>query len=281
MELLSSIKGGGKGGGGFCKKASCQKRGGRGGAAFGGAAPPARPMCMGGGGMAPPPLPPPPGAGPPVPRLACAARAAPMASCAVQAQAAAMPTRMMGEASVAATEANEAEESGSGTADGGAPDGDGALEIDFTRVPAELDAKLEALDTDGAMRPTKIKVGPEMRLRSQKALLGRPETSVLRAAEQEREKRKAFDLLDAVSRGGSLPLEHTSLHVIVAATHCFDSSLIDTIVVRNVNPIEKLEKSVLIVAEAIHGCNARQLVRGDAIERLQAYAAPELLPPEP
>ena len=34
-----------------------------------------------------------------------------------------------------------------------------APRVDYTRIPSELDAKLRQLDTDGEMRPTKIKVG--------------------------------------------------------------------------------------------------------------------------
>jgi hypothetical protein len=39
----------------------------------------------------------------------------------------------------------------------------------------------------------------------------------------------------------------------VCATHCFDKVLMDTLVKDNVNPIEKLERSVLIMGTTIHG----------------------------
>jgi len=172
-------------------------------------------------------------------------------------------------------------------ADGGGSAGTagGALEVaeevDYTRLPVQLDAKLEALDTDGAMRPTKISVGEQWTKSSQKALLAPPSLSSLGKDDYAREKQRAFDLLDALSRGGSLPIDCASLHVLLAATHCFDDSLIDTLVVKNVNPIEKLERSSLIVAETIMGAPAPQLIKADAYDALSAsYAAgPALLPP--
>ena len=169
--------------------------------------------------------------------------------------------------------------------DGDAADdgnGDGAYELDYTQLPVALDAKLEALDTDAAMRPTKIKIGEEWTKRSQRALLAPPVTSTLHKAEHASEKQKAFDLLDALSRAGSLPIDCASLHVLLAATHCFDDSLIDTLVVKNVNPIEKLERSSLIVAETITGVPAPRLIKPEVYDALAAsYAAgPALLPPQ-
>jgi len=37
------------------------------------------------------------------------------------------------------------------------------------------------------------------------------------------EKDNAFDLLDALSRGGSLPIACAELYVIVASTHCLEN----------------------------------------------------------
>ena len=156
----------------------------------------------------------------------------------------------------------------------------GSVELDYTKIPAELDAKLAAQEGMSALRPTKIAVQPDWKKRTQLALLGEPSTSTLRATEQEREKRRAFDLLDALSRSGALPIDCCSLHVLIAATHCFDSSLIDTVIVKNVNPIEKLESSMLLVSETIQAIPARRLVRPDAFERVVKYSAPTLLGPE-
>ena len=57
----------------------------------------------------------------------------------------------------------------------------------------------------------------------------------------------AFDLLDALTQSGSIPIDDADLHVVLAATHCFDKTLINTIVQQNVNPIEKVERSILIM----------------------------------
>lgn len=167
----------------------------------------------------------------------------------------------------------------SSAADDGFDDVCGGIELDYTRVPAMLDEKLAALDVDAAVRPTRIDVGKEWTKTSQPALLGKSTTTTLRADEQAQEKRRAFDLLDALSRSGSLPLDCCALHVLIAATHCFDDSLVETIIAENVNPIEKMERSLLIVSECIQAQPAAQLVRPEVYDRVGTYAAPALLPP--
>lgn len=63
----------------------------------------------------------------------------------------------------------------------------------------------------------------------------------------------------------------------VCATHCFDKSLIDTVVQDNVNPIEKLERSTLIVASTIHGLPAAAMLKDDQQARVLEYS-PMLFP---
>jgi hypothetical protein len=53
------------------------------------------------------------------------------------------------------------------------------------------------------------------------------------------------------------------------------------LIARNVNPIEKIERSTLLVSETIQALPAPQLIRPDAYERVQTYSAPMLLPPLP
>lgn len=152
-----------------------------------------------------------------------------------------------------------------------------SVAVDFTKLPAVLEAAYSAYDPEGSIRPTPLKLDATWTRRSQPSILGKPEVMQLDADVHEREMRKAFDLLDALSRSGTLEFDAASLHVIVAATHHFDQSLMETVVEQNVNPIEKLEKTSLIVASTIHGVPAATLVQDHQTSRLRTYSAPELL----
>ena len=156
--------------------------------------------------------------------------------------------------------------------------GDTAQTVDFTAVPAQLEAAYNALDADAAIRPTKINVGDVWRRRSQPGLLATPTERPVLAAEQEREKAKAFDLIDALSRSGALAFEAASLHAVVAAAHRFDDSLVHTVIQGNVNPIERLERSSLIIASTIHGEPVEKLLQPAQRERVAAYSTPKALP---
>ena len=62
----------------------------------------------------------------------------------------------------------------------------------------------------------------------------------------------------------------------VAATHCFDLDLMDTVVKRNMNPIEKVERSMLIMANTIHQASIEDMTTPDNYARIRS-AAPELV----
>ncbi|CAE7722643.1 CPK5 [Symbiodinium pilosum] len=123
---------------------------------------------------------------------------------------------------------------------------------DYTKVPKQMDAQFESLAPDSALRPTIINPGVCWTKRAQKALLAQPSESSLFHDEQKREKDAAFDLLDAITKSGALPLSHAALHIVIAATHCFDKTVTETVVQDNVNPIDKVERSSLIVASTVH-----------------------------
>ncbi|KAJ1427659.1 hypothetical protein B484DRAFT_397165 [Ochromonadaceae sp. CCMP2298] len=149
---------------------------------------------------------------------------------------------------------------------------EGAGDVDFTKYPPLLDSLFEALDPHSSIRPTIINPGKSWAKSSQQGLLGGLLSGVLGGAEQQKEKEAAFDLLDALTRSGALPIEDASLHVVMACTHCFDSTLLDTIVQRNVNPIERVERSTLIMASALHGVAAREMLGPSQLARVTAYS---------
>jgi len=146
-----------------------------------------------------------------------------------------------------------------------------AVGRDVTKVPGELDRAYEQLDSDSALRPAIITPSSPWTKRSTASLLSKtPITSSLGTEEQKTARAAAFDLLDALTRSGALPVSHAQLHVVLGATHCFDESLVETLVQRNVNPIERVERSTLIMAGAIHALPVADLVRRDHVPRLAA-----------
>ena len=81
----------------------------------------------------------------------------------------------------------------------------------------------------------------------------------LRSEQHKQERNKVFDLLDLLTKSGSLPIEHASLHVVIAATQCFEKSILDTVIQDNINPIEKVENSNLAMASIIFNTAVEEL----------------------
>ncbi|MBK9034903.1 MAG: hypothetical protein IPL61_27175 [Myxococcales bacterium] len=230
----------------------------------------------------PPPMPsaapPPPrsstrsGGPPPMPSAPMPVASAP--SMAAPPPAAPAPPPQPAPASAAPPTMTAVERAAMASATSGERAGDGEA-VDYTRIPGELDKKFEALDTDGALRATIINPGEPWTRTAQKGLLGAATTARLSVAEQKTEKHRAFDLLDALSKSGALPIEDASLHVVIAATHCFDKTLLETVIQDNVNPIEKVERSLMIVGSTIHGLPAGDLLAEDQRARFFA-TSPQL-----
>jgi len=124
--------------------------------------------------------------------------------------------------------------------------------VDYTKIAVEMEKKFGELDDNNALHPTIIKTGNIWTKKSYKSLLGEQQTLFLKRDEQRMERDQAFDLLDALTKSGAETIENASLHVVIAASHFFEKSLMNTVVHDNINPIEKLEMSLLIVASTIH-----------------------------
>jgi hypothetical protein len=144
--------------------------------------------------------------------------------------------------------------------------------MDYTKYPTLLDRRYEELDSDSVLRPTIINPGSVWSKKSFKSLMSEAETKSLHTDDQVSEKNAAFDLLDALSKSGALVMHSASLHVVIAATHCFDKTLMDTVVQGNVNPIERVERSALIMASTIHELPACDLISDNERSRVLTYS---------
>jgi len=157
------------------------------------------------------------------------------------------------------------------------------VSYDLTNIPKVLDTQFEKMDNveryAGSLKSSVIEVGNTWTKKSKLNILSSLKDSILNAKKQEEEKDKAFDLLDALSRSGSLPIACAELHVMVASTHCFKKSVMNTVVEDNINPIEKIERSNLLVASVIHGVKAVELLEDkkeiNSISRNAAYLLTE------
>ena len=201
----------------------------------------------------------------------------PMAMAAMSAPPPAPPSEIAAaDSRSSSSSATTTQTSGAGGAAGG---GAAAGTVDLTAIPAALDAKASALDAESALRATIIKVGDSWQKTAQKGLIASKSSivkSTLRKAEQKTSRNGAFDLIDALTRSGGLAIDSgVSLHVMIASTHCFASSLMDTLVKSNVNPIDKVERSSLIVACTVQGQTPEALLAPEHHARIVAQLQEE------
>lgn len=138
---------------------------------------------------------------------------------------------------------------------------------DFTKYPKLLDEAFDRLHSY-AVRPTIIKMMDRVKRTRQKALLANRQTDVLGSDELAKERQAAFELLDALTNSGALPIEHAAMHVVIAVTHSFADSVMDSLVKKNLNPIENIERSSLILASTLLGKAAGDLVQPAQLQRL-------------
>jgi len=141
--------------------------------------------------------------------------------------------------------------------------------VDITKFPGELDMKFEKFDTEGALCSSIIKVSDSWKKTNRPSFLTTPKESVITGDNIRIEKNKAFDLLDALSRSGILDIEDTVFHVVMASTHSFDETLMDTLIKKSVNPIAKVETSALIISSTIHDTPVEDLIQEHALAKVQ------------
>jgi hypothetical protein len=142
------------------------------------------------------------------------------------------------------------------------------IEFDVTKLPSQLDKQFLLFDKENVVRPTILNIGKKWQKKSQTSLLGNSKDENVENEKQEKEKQAAFDLLDALTRSGALALEHGSLHVIIATTHSFDMSLMETVIRKNKNPIESVERTSLILTSNLYEEKMERMVNVNHHERL-------------
>jgi len=164
------------------------------------------------------------------------------------------------------------------------PSVDDNTAVDYTQLPKQLDSRCDAYDVDVALRPTYVRFMRPARVKragddthDNETVLKLPFAS-LREQDERHERDRTLALLDVLTRSGTLPLVHTHFHVFFAATHCFDKALFDTVIQDNVNPIEKLERSLLIAASTVHAtASPSALLSAAERRRVATYSAPHML----
>lgn len=135
-------------------------------------------------------------------------------------------------------------------------------------IPSKLDKLFEKYDFNGAVHATTIKPAEYWKKESKSICEDTYTKWKLDADDLLVEKKEAFDLLDALSKSGDLELDYVDVHVVVGMSHWFDYSVMETLVEQNTNPIEKLEKSSLLVTSIICDELPRNLI-SDSLPRIK------------
>lgn len=149
----------------------------------------------------------------------------------------------------------------------------------FASIPKILDAAIEKHDRNAALRSTTIKTSDTNWTRSRKENLLSKTPKTIRLTEDQiaSEKQKAFDLLDALSRSGSLEVPFSELHVLICATLSFEKSVMETVIQDNINPIEKLEMSTLLMGSTVLDTPAYNLIGSETNRKRLKGSYPQLV----
>lgn len=130
---------------------------------------------------------------------------------------------------------------------------------DYTTIPNVLE---QLFSESLCVRPVILNVKNSWVKRYCPSLIDvHPRIDVLEENDLKDEKNVAFDLLDALSRSGALPLCQSELHVVVVQSHGFEKSIIQTVLEDNVNPIDRIEETCFKMASVIHDVTQAQLFK--------------------
>jgi isochorismate synthase EntC len=144
--------------------------------------------------------------------------------------------------------------------------------IDVTCIPSLLDVRFDNDLAGNIIRPAIINPIDVWSQKHKKSLMATPELLTLDSERQKQEKNRAFALIDALTRSGALRVSDASLHVVMASVHSFEKTIMETVVQDNVNPIERVEQSTIVLASAIHNTSMTSLLKASQIERINSYS---------
>lgn len=131
---------------------------------------------------------------------------------------------------------------------------------DITSLPTILQTNFEKYGDGNVLRPTIVSTGNDWSFTSRKSMFSEIIENNIDVNEQLKLKQKTFDLLDALTKSGAMKISNSDLHVFIASTHVFDRSLVNTVIQDNINPIKKIEQSLLIMANVVYNKTISELV---------------------
>ena len=130
----------------------------------------------------------------------------------------------------------------------------------WIEFPFLMNTNLRKFDREDSLHTTIFKSSDYWSGICTDSILSKPKKKYFAPEKVCKFRNNAFDLLDALSRGGTLSLDFGSLHILTAVTHCFDDTILNTITKQNVNPIQSLERSSLILLSTIFQKSPKQLI---------------------
>jgi hypothetical protein len=123
----------------------------------------------------------------------------------------------------------------------------------YTLVPTQMEKYFVKFLPNSQSRPTIISTILPYQKTDRKTITSQPQTKILDQTQEKLELAKTLDLLDALTVSGELILHDCEVHVVVCLTECFDETIMDTLIKKNQDPIEALERAGVVVCLGING----------------------------
>ena len=125
---------------------------------------------------------------------------------------------------------------------------------DFSRIPSTLEQKFSSTtETAVALRPLTLKTGDSWsKLKYSSLLDSQGKMISLSGPSLKSEKEAAFNLLDALTKSGTVPLKEASVAIIFGFSHSWAESILRTVAKRNRNPLEIATNTAIELARTLH-----------------------------